>query len=156
MDELDVKGRAIGFVFMITSLCRVVANISLLRLKNVLQDVSDKNKIIGAGLVLLISIIGMAVSSSFLMFLPFLGVMCFARALLDTIFTELISMKTTPTDRGKVIGAYENLASLTMFIAPLLSAFLSIGLGGRVIVGSAVIPITLSILAANNEKDSSD
>lgn len=154
MDEFDIKGRTIGYVFMMTSLCRVVANVSLLRLKSVLQDVSDKNKIIGAGIVLLISYIAMAVSSSFLMFLPFLGVMCFARALLDTILTELISMKTTPTDRGKVIGAYENLASLNMFIAPLLSAFLSKGFGERVILSSAVIPIALSILFANNEKDS--
>ncbi|XP_066156223.1 major facilitator superfamily domain-containing protein 9-like [Euwallacea fornicatus] len=154
INEFDVKGRTIGYVFMMVSLFRIAANILKLKFKNILVKIRVKNQIIGGGIVLFISYIAMALSESIIVFMPFLAIMVFARAFLDTILTEVITTKTTQTDRGKVIGAYENLYSFNMFVAPLFSGILSQIFGQRFVLGSAAIPIAISIAVANGETES--
>ncbi|XP_066262481.1 major facilitator superfamily domain-containing protein 9-like [Euwallacea similis] len=154
VNDFDVKGRTIGYVFMMVSLFRIAANILKLKLKNVLAKITVKNQIIGGEIVLFIGYIAMALSESIFVFMLFLATMVFARAFLDTMLTEVITTKTTQMDRGKVIGAYENLYSFNMFVAPLLSGILSPVFGQRFILGSAAIPIAISIAVANGEAES--
>ncbi|CAG9764232.1 unnamed protein product [Ceutorhynchus assimilis] len=110
--EFDVKGRTIGYIFMMTSLCRIFSNILKLKLKNATANVPDNTKIIIVGLIILVCYIIMSISYTLRIFVIFLGLMCICRAFMDTLLLEIIATRTTEKDRGKVMAlANQNLAS---------------------------------------------
>lgn len=146
--EFEVKGRTIGYVFVISSLCRIGSGLLKIALKNALANVDDYSRITAVGVILSASCVAMGVSGSLGGFVLFMGIMCFCRAFMDTTLTELIATRTTSEDRGKVIGAFENFNSISMFVAPILTGALAELLGMRVIIGSAAIPISAATLIA--------
>ncbi|KAH1022463.1 hypothetical protein HUJ04_011859 [Dendroctonus ponderosae] len=148
INEFQVKGRTIGYVFVISSLCRIASGLLKIRLKSALANTSDYSRITGVGVILLVSYVAMGVSGSLSVFVLFMGIMSFCRASMDTTLTEMIATRTTSEDRGKVIGAFENLNSISMFIAPILTGALAELLGLRFIIGSAAIPISAASLIA--------
>lgn len=156
LSEFDVKGRTVGYVFMMTSVCKIVSNILKLKLKNVLSKLSDNSKVIIGGGALVISSLIMGLSSSLSIFLVNLCIMCIARAFMETTFTEIIATRTTESDRGKVIGAYDNLFPFAMFVGPLLSGVMAEALGQRILISCAAIPAAISVFVAYRETPKTD
>ncbi|XP_050297125.1 major facilitator superfamily domain-containing protein 9-like [Anthonomus grandis grandis] len=156
LNEYNVKGRTIGYVFVMISICRIVSSRLKLKLKNVLLNISDTNKIVAASLLLLISYTILSISNSLGLFLVVLALMSIARAFMDTTLTEIITTRTTQDDRGKVIGAFENLYSFAMFVAPVLSGVVAELFGQRLLIGSATVPISIALYAALKENQKTE
>lgn len=156
LNEFNVKGRYMGYVFLIISGLSIVSNILKLKLKPLFENISDQQMIVKGGFFLIVSFIGMSLSTVVYGFLFFIGCMSMAKAFLDTTLQEMIGTQTTKDDRGKVIGAFENLVPLAAFVVPVLTGYLAEILGGRITACSAVIPLSIAVLVANNDRNKKD
>lgn len=156
VQEFQVKGRTVGLIFLMIALCRIASTMLKLKLKNVIAQVPDHKKIFFGGILLFVSYTGMFLSKSVPSFMIFLAVLGLTRPFTDTTFTEIIATKTTDTDRGKVIAAYENLFPFCMFVAPLISGTIAEFYGQRILLGLAAIPISISIWVAHQQRDKTE
>ncbi|XP_050296706.1 quinolone resistance protein NorA-like isoform X2 [Anthonomus grandis grandis] len=132
LEEYNIKGRYLGFTFLLIK-----------------YDI-----LIRGGMIMIISFIGMATFVPVLLFLIFMIVNFMIRAFVDTLLIQIITIKTRENDRGKVIGAFENVRSLAGFFAPPISGLIAEVYGPRIAVLSAVVPLTiaLSMVSIANKK----
>ncbi|XP_050297482.1 major facilitator superfamily domain-containing protein 9-like [Anthonomus grandis grandis] len=151
LNEYEIQGRYLGYTFLLISVISIIANILQLRLKSMFDNISDYEILMKGGLVIIVSFIGMSIASSVFVFLFFLAGMFLIKAFVDTILVQMITTKTEENDRGKVIGAFENLVPLAGFFAPLVCGLLTAICGHRLLILSASLPLMYSIIIAKNK-----
>jgi len=156
LNEFHLKGRYMGYVFLMISVLSIISNILKLKLKTFFESITDHQMIIKGGLILIVSFIGMSVPSTVGVFLFFMALMFLPKAFVDTTFMEMVTSQTTEEDRGKVIGAFENLVPITGFIVPLVSGLAYETFGERLIVLSSIVPMGIAVLIARGQRDKKD
>ncbi|XP_050296705.1 quinolone resistance protein NorA-like isoform X1 [Anthonomus grandis grandis] len=154
LEEYNIKGRYLGFTFLLISTVSIVTNMLQIKIIHFFGNISEYDILIRGGMIMIISFIGMATFVPVLLFLIFMIVNFMIRAFVDTLLIQIITIKTRENDRGKVIGAFENVRSLAGFFAPPISGLIAEVYGPRIAVLSAVVPLTiaLSMVSIANKK----
>ncbi|KAL1492160.1 hypothetical protein ABEB36_012648 [Hypothenemus hampei] len=148
INEFDIKGRYLGLVFLLISLVSLTTHILKLKLKSIFDKYSQIQLIIRGCLLMIVSLFGISIVRNQILFFIFFSIFGVSRPILETAFTELISSRAQEDDRGKVLGAFENLFPLASFVVPVCSGFLAEIYGERSVTLFAIVPLTMSILVA--------
>ncbi|CAG9764234.1 unnamed protein product [Ceutorhynchus assimilis] len=152
VNEFNITGRYMGYVFLMTSVISIIANIVNLRAHSILKRIALSRMLFIGGSILTISYIGLGVSiSSKTSFLTFMCLMCFANAFMDTTLAEMATSEAKEEERGKVISACENMVQLAQIIVPVLSGSVAEIIEQRFIVLSATVPMVTLMVVANSK-----
>ncbi|XP_050297481.1 major facilitator superfamily domain-containing protein 9-like [Anthonomus grandis grandis] len=151
LNEYEIQGRYLGYTFLLISVISIIANILHLRLKSMFDNISDYDILMKGGFAIIITFIGMSIPSSVFVFLFFLAGMFMVKVFVDTTLVQMITTNTEENDRGKVIGAFENLVPLSRFFAPLVCGLLTGICGHRLLILSASMPLIYSIIIAKSK-----
>uniref|UniRef100_A0AAR5P385 Major facilitator superfamily (MFS) profile domain-containing protein n=1 Tax=Dendroctonus ponderosae TaxID=77166 RepID=A0AAR5P385_DENPD len=152
LNEFNIQGRYMGYFLLMVSLLSIAINLLKMKLKNVFDNIPDLQLVISGCLMLMVSFVGLSISTNASMFFVFMVVLCVPRFILDVKLPEMITIQTRDDDRGKVLAAFENVMPLASFLVPAVSELIAEQYGKRIVLISATIPIAVSILVAYTEK----
>ncbi|XP_076251252.1 major facilitator superfamily domain-containing protein 9-like isoform X2 [Rhynchophorus ferrugineus] len=156
VNEFDIKGRKMGYVFLFMSVFGIIGNILKLKLKKTFEKIPDYTKIIYGSVILSIAYTGISLVGSIYTFMIFMACLSMCKTYMDTIFNEIISTKTLESDKGKVISAFDNLNPLAFFVVPVLSGIFAELFGQRLLIASANVPLSIVIFLSYRNKNKTE
>lgn len=156
LNEFDIKGRKMGYVFIFMSMLGIIGNFLKLRLKNTFENIPNYTKVIYGSVILAIAYTGISLAGSVYTLMTFMGCLSMCRSYLDAIFNEIITTKTLDSDKGKVISAFENIYPLALFVVPALSGIFTELFGERLLIASANVPLSIVLFLSYRNKNKTE
>lgn len=152
LNEFNIKGRYMGYFLLMISLLSIAVHLLKMKLKHVFDNIPDHKLVISGCLMLMVSFVGMSISTKASIFMVFLVVLCIPRFILDMKLPEMITIETQDHDRGKVLAAFENVMPLASFLVPAASGLIAEQYGQRIVLISGTIPVAVSMFVAYTQK----
>lgn len=151
--KFGAKGRVIASVFIVISICGIITNVLMLKLKGLLykDDVGFKRIEHGAVMLTLV-FIGFYVSPTLYIFTAFVGLMSVSRTMLDNSMVEALSSATTKDDQGSVMSAFETLTQLAGFVIPVTCGLITDTIDEKLPFLLCIAPAAYAVYKAHQQK----
>lgn len=123
VEKYFLSQKQVGYMLAMHALAIVVFNliISTVNSKFYSNDKNGLKRMKHAFLLLIVTFIGFIVAPVWWVYGLFIIPISAVRVLADTVFTEVLVLRTGKSDKGTVMGAFESLISLSGFTTPLIT-----------------------------------
>ncbi|KAF2882245.1 hypothetical protein ILUMI_23913 [Ignelater luminosus] len=116
------------------------------------SDKSGYLRILQASIVLTLSFCVMIFTNTAIMYLSVFVPLCAAKALFDSTWMEVLSSRTTESDKGVMMGAATSMISLSGLICPLVGGFVGDFIGVNALLILPLIPAIIEIVLIKKVK----
>ncbi|KAJ8929711.1 hypothetical protein NQ314_017572 [Rhamnusium bicolor] len=150
----NAEGRFMGYMISVIGIASILTNIIMLKLNQTVY-INDKGytRILHGSSLLVLSYLGLGLSSLFSIFVFFMATMSISRALLDSTLNEILNSKINNNDKGKMISIFDSILSLTELIAPILSSLIANIYGVQFVILLCSVPAFIGGVIAYGQRN---
>jgi DHA1 family tetracycline resistance protein-like MFS transporter len=150
---LDYGPAEIGFLFMYSGLVGAVSQFTLIG--PLAKRIGEINVVLATVIAMIAGLLLMAVAATPFVTLVAMTLLSAAHSIFTPIVTTVASKKSSPRDRGVILGVFQSIGGLGRVAGPLFSgaAFAQLGYSSPFQIGAAVmVPcVVITIIAARRQ-----